>query len=412
MVAEGDGATPPGIGLALLAASNLPLVRGAVPALVGRVGWPRRSTAGRRGPTRRCSSAGWWPCTRWSPTPAAGSVRSCRVDRRRVGLSWLTDPCNTTSTTCSRPCSATRAPGSSARWWPGSGGATGCSASGPSGSSATGSRDAERVVIAERLRIARELHDIAAHQVSVIAIQAEAGQALLPDQPEQAATVLATIGDAAARHARPTSGACSACCATSTDASGATATTAAATTPATPEPRPARRTARGPRRRCARRRRRRRPRVEGDRTRRCPTASTWPRTASCRRRSPTCSSTRAPAPRRGRRALPAAPARARDRATTGAAVGAARTAATGSSACASGSTSSAASSTPGRRRGGAGLRGAARPALPAGEHPGAGRRRPGPGPRRLPDDPRRRATTSRWSARPRTARRRSRWLAA
>jgi signal transduction histidine kinase len=49
----------------------------------------------------------------------------------------------------------------------------------------------------ERLRIARELHDIAAHQVSVIAIQSEAGQALLPDQPERAATVLATIGDAA-----------------------------------------------------------------------------------------------------------------------------------------------------------------------------------------------------------------------
>src|SRR5205085_2563616 len=40
-------------------------------------------------------------------------------------------------------------------------------------------------------------HDIAAHQVSVIAIQAEAGQALLPDQPARAATVLATIGDAA-----------------------------------------------------------------------------------------------------------------------------------------------------------------------------------------------------------------------
>jgi signal transduction histidine kinase len=33
--------------------------------------------------------------------------------------------------------------------------------------------------------------------VSVIAIQSEAGQALLPDQPERAAAVLATIGDAA-----------------------------------------------------------------------------------------------------------------------------------------------------------------------------------------------------------------------
>ena len=58
-------------------------------------------------------------------------------------------------------------------------------------------KGARQAAADERLRIARELHDIAAHQVSVIAIQAEAGQALLPHQPERAATVLATIGDAA-----------------------------------------------------------------------------------------------------------------------------------------------------------------------------------------------------------------------
>jgi signal transduction histidine kinase len=58
-------------------------------------------------------------------------------------------------------------------------------------------KQARQATADERLRIARELHDIAAHQVSVIAIQAEAGQALLPHQPERAATVLATIGDAA-----------------------------------------------------------------------------------------------------------------------------------------------------------------------------------------------------------------------
>ncbi|CAL9352028.1 sensor histidine kinase [Streptomyces sp. enrichment culture] len=45
----------------------------------------------------------------------------------------------------------------------------------------------------ERLRIARELHDVLAHSLAVINVQAGAGLALLDSDPEQARTALATI---------------------------------------------------------------------------------------------------------------------------------------------------------------------------------------------------------------------------
>ncbi|MEU5832744.1 sensor histidine kinase [Streptomyces diacarni] len=45
----------------------------------------------------------------------------------------------------------------------------------------------------ERLRIARELHDVLAHSISVINIQAGVGLALLDAEPEQARTALTTI---------------------------------------------------------------------------------------------------------------------------------------------------------------------------------------------------------------------------
>jgi signal transduction histidine kinase len=57
--------------------------------------------------------------------------------------------------------------------------------------------EAERAVADERLRLARELHDVAAHHVSVIALHAEAGQSLLPDNPERADQSLAIIGQVA-----------------------------------------------------------------------------------------------------------------------------------------------------------------------------------------------------------------------
>ncbi|MGH9056947.1 MAG: sensor histidine kinase, partial [Acidimicrobiales bacterium] len=56
-------------------------------------------------------------------------------------------------------------------------------------------RDAEarRRVDAERLRIARELHDVVAHSMSMINVQAGVAAHVLPTRPEQAAHALAAI---------------------------------------------------------------------------------------------------------------------------------------------------------------------------------------------------------------------------
>ncbi|WP_328504220.1 sensor histidine kinase [Streptomyces sp. NBC_00457] len=52
---------------------------------------------------------------------------------------------------------------------------------------------AKRRADEERLRIARELHDVLAHSISVINVQAGVGLALLDSDPEQARTALSTI---------------------------------------------------------------------------------------------------------------------------------------------------------------------------------------------------------------------------
>ncbi len=52
---------------------------------------------------------------------------------------------------------------------------------------------AAQTVMAERLRIARELHDIVAHSIGVIAIQAGAGRRVFDAQPAQARDALAAI---------------------------------------------------------------------------------------------------------------------------------------------------------------------------------------------------------------------------
>jgi signal transduction histidine kinase len=49
----------------------------------------------------------------------------------------------------------------------------------------------------ERTRIARELHDVVAHHVSLIAVQSEAAASLLPDRPEQARRSVDVIGETA-----------------------------------------------------------------------------------------------------------------------------------------------------------------------------------------------------------------------
>jgi signal transduction histidine kinase len=60
--------------------------------------------------------------------------------------------------------------------------------------------EAARAAAAERARIARELHDVVAHHVSLMAVQAEAAASLLPAEPERARQSVDIIG-ATARQA-------------------------------------------------------------------------------------------------------------------------------------------------------------------------------------------------------------------
>ena len=55
----------------------------------------------------------------------------------------------------------------------------------------------EHSVLGERTRIARELHDVVAHHISMIAVQAESARLTTPGMPEAGAQRLTAIGDTA-----------------------------------------------------------------------------------------------------------------------------------------------------------------------------------------------------------------------
>jgi signal transduction histidine kinase len=58
-------------------------------------------------------------------------------------------------------------------------------------------RQTSRAAAAERTRIARELHDVVAHHVSLMAVQAEAATSLLPGRPAEAQSSVEIIGSTA-----------------------------------------------------------------------------------------------------------------------------------------------------------------------------------------------------------------------
>ena len=60
-------------------------------------------------------------------------------------------------------------------------------------------RLAREAVAQERLRIARELHDVVAHSMSVIAVQAGTGRLVLDDDPDHARRALASIEETSKR---------------------------------------------------------------------------------------------------------------------------------------------------------------------------------------------------------------------
>ena len=142
----------------------------------------------------------------------------------------------------------------------------------------------------QRLRLAQELHDVLAHNISLINVQAGVALHLIDEQPDQARPALANIKEASrdALHELRT--------ALDLLRHGEEA-------PLTPAPRLADLdTLVAGVRASGLEVRLETPRPDearsegGGRSRRCPPPSSWPRTGSCRKRSPTSPATHAPAP--------------------------------------------------------------------------------------------------------------------
>ena len=131
---------------------------------------------------------------------------------------------------------------------------------------------ARRRASEERLRIAQELHDVLAHNISLINVQAGVGLHLMDNQPEQARR----RWPPSSRRARRRSASCARC-----------STCCAATTRRRHAPRPAASTSSTPWSPGCRHPSWTWCSSAPDRSGPCPPASTWLRSASCRRRSPT-----------------------------------------------------------------------------------------------------------------------------
>ena len=76
----------------------------------------------------------------------------------------------------------------------------------------------QAAVLSERTRIARELHDVVAHDVSVMLVQAAAAKRTVPADPERARAAIAAVEEPAARPSASCDG-CSASCAAATRSS-------------------------------------------------------------------------------------------------------------------------------------------------------------------------------------------------
>ena len=159
-------------------------------------------------------------------------------------------------------------------------GRAGARASSAPSSSASPRKRASGQASEQRLQLAQELHDVLAHNISLINVQASVALHLLDEQPEQARTALA---DDQGRRA--------------SDALGELRSALDVLRNAATRRRSRRRLRLARPRRARRRRPRRRSRrarsSDGAAARRCPRRSSSPRSGSCRRRSPTSPGTRA-----------------------------------------------------------------------------------------------------------------------